>query len=116
MRNKRRNRGSTLVEVLISFAILASTGVLMVGFLYRNPMSNKVWVDDYGQELSKTTLLTVHVAGDTTLLHTDAGGASWETRVKVSTSDNETCYSATSIRRSTDTTRTLHYCTYRSSR
>lgn len=116
MQNRRRNRGSTLVEVLISFAILTTTGTLLVGFLYRNPMTNKAWIDDYGTELSKTALLTVHATNDTTLQHTDARGNTWETLIKVSTNENETCYSGTSVRFSVDTTRTLHYCTYGSSR
>jgi hypothetical protein len=112
MRTKRSKIGSTLVEVLVSFAILSSTGVLVVGFLFRNPMSNKVWIDNYGQELSKIILLTTPIANDTIVTHTDESGNTWETVVKVSSEQEESCFKAVSIRRRQDTTRTLHYCNY----
>lgn len=112
MRTKRSKIGSTLVEVLVSFAILSSTGVLVVGFLFRNPMSNKVWIDNYGQELSKIVLLTTPIANDTIVTHTDESGNTWETVVKVSSEQEESCFKAVSIRRRQDTTRTLHYCNY----
>lgn len=112
MRTKRSKIGSTLVEVLVSFAILSSTGVLVVGFLFRNPMSNKVWIDNYGQELSKIILLTTPIANDTIVTHTDESGNTWETVVKVSSEQEESCFKAVSIRRRQDTTRTLHYCKY----
>lgn len=112
MRNRRFKTGSTLVEVLISFAILMSTGALVVGFLFRNPMSNKAWIDNYGQELSKIVLLTTEISNDTLVTHTDASGNSWETVVEISKDKEELCYSAVSVRRKADTTRTLHYCTY----
>ena len=112
MKTRVHKKGSTLVEVLVSFAILSSTGVLIVGFLFRNPMSNKAWVDDYGQELSKIVLLTTPIANDTIVTHTDESGNSWETVVKVQKDNEETCYSAVSIQRKSDSTRTLHYCQY----
>ena len=112
MKTRRQKIGSTLVEVLVSFAILTSTGVLVVGFLFRNPMSNKAWTDNYGQELSKIVLLTTPTAGDTVVTHTDASGLLWETVVKVQKDNEETCLSAVSIRHRSDTTRTLHYCKY----
>ena len=112
MASNRHKKGSTLVEVLVSLAILASTGVFTVGFLYRNTMTNRVWTDDYGADLSKAALLTAKATSDTTLLHTDARGIPWETVIKVSQDDYETCLKATSIRYGADTTRTLHYCTY----
>ena len=112
MRIKFRKKGSTLVEVLVSLAILTSTGVLVVGYLYRNQTTNKVWIDNYGQELSKIILLTTHIANDTIVTHTDSSGNFWETVVKVSKDNDEQCYSAVSIRHKSDTTRTLHYCTY----
>lgn len=112
MKTKRSKIGSTLVEVLVSFAILSSTGVLVVGFLFRNPMSNKVWIDNYGQELSKIVLLTTPIANDTIVTHTDESGNSWETVVKVARDQEESCLKAISVRRKTDTTRTLHYCKY----
>ena len=112
MKNRRSNIGSTLVEVLVSFAILSSTGAFIVGFLFRNPMSNKVWIDNYGQELSKIVLLTTPIANDTIVMHTDENGNSGETIVKVSIEQEESCFKAISIRRGLDTTRTLHYCNY----
>lgn len=113
---KNRVKGSTLVEVLVSLAIFTSTGMLIVGYLYRNPISNKVWIDNYGQELSKIVLLTTPIANDTTVTHTDESGNSWETVIKVLKDTPETCYSSVSVRRKTDTTRTLHYCTYGASK
>ena len=116
MRTKRSKIGSTLVEVLVSFAILSSTGVLVVGFLFRNPTSNKVWIDNYGQELSKIVLLTTPIANDTIVTHTDESGNSWETVVKVQKDADEICYSAVSVRHKSDSTRTLHYCKYGASK
>lgn len=112
MKTRVHKKGSTLVEVLVSFAILSSTGVFIVGFLFRNPMSNKAWVDDYGQELSKIVLLTTPIANDTIVTHTDESGNSWETVITVTKDIEESCYSAISIRSKSDTTRTLHYCKY----
>lgn len=112
MRTRHHKNGSTLVEVLVSLAILTSTGVFVVGFLYRTPMSNKAWIDNYGQELSKIVLLTTPIANDTVVTHSDASGSSWETIVKVSRELDELCYRAVSIRRKADTTRALHYCKY----
>lgn len=113
---KNRVKGSTLVEVLVSLAILTSTGMLIVGYLYRNPISNKVWIDNYGQELSKIVLLTTPIANDTTVTHTDKSGISWDVVIKVLKDSSETCYSSVSVRRKIDTTRTLHYCTYGASK
>lgn len=112
MKIKRSKNGSTLVEVLISFAILSSTGVLVVGYLFQNPISNKAWINNYGQELSKIILLTTSMASDTVVTHTDASGNYWETVVKVLKDQEESCFESTSIRRKIDTTRTLHYCKY----
>ena len=75
-------------------------------------MSNKAWIDNYGQELSKIVLLTTEISNDTLVTHTDASGNSWETVVEISKDKEELCYSAVSVRRKADTTRTLHYCTY----
>ena len=116
MKIKRSKIGSTLVEVLISFAILSSTGVLVVGYLFRNPISNKAWINNYGQELSKIILLTTSMASDTVVTHTDASGNFWETVVKVQKDSDEFCYSTVSVRRKSDTTRTLHYSTYGASK
>lgn len=116
MKNNRSRIGSTLVEVLVSFAILSSTGVLVVGYLFRNPMSNKAWINNYGQELSKIILLTTPIANDTIVTHSDESGNSWETVVKVAKDQEESCYSAISVRHKTDTTRALHYCKYGASK
>lgn len=112
MRTRHKKNGSTLVEVLVSFAILTSVGVFTVGFLYRNSTTNKAWLDNYGQELSKIVLLTTPIANDTITTHTDDRGFSWETIITVTKDTEESCYSAISIRNKSDTTRTLHYCTY----
>lgn len=113
MKNRRFQAGSTLVEVLISFAILATTGVFMVGFLFKNPMSNKAWIDNYGSELSKVTLLTTVIDSSATFTHTDANGFRWETIVTATKDSTETCFRAISIRNKIDTTRALNYCIYR---
>lgn len=112
MKNKPAKKGSTLVEVLVSFAILATTGVFILGFLYKNSMTNKVWVDDYGQELSKIALYSIPIKKDTVIEHVDANGVPWNTIVKVSKEDFETCFKAVSVRHETDTTRALYYCKY----
>lgn len=112
MRTRCSKIGSTLVEVLVSIAILTSTGVFIVGFLYRNPTTNKAWLDNYGQELSKIVLLSTPIENDTIVTHTDASENFWETVVKVAKDQEESCYRAVSIRRKADSTRTLHYCTY----
>lgn len=116
MRIKRSKIGSTLVEVLVSIAILTSTGVLVVGHLFRSPISNKAWIDNYGQELSKIILLTTPIASDTIVTHADANGIQWETVVKVQKDNEEICYSAVSVRHKSDSTRTLHYCKYGASK
>jgi len=112
MRTRCSKIGSTLVEVLVSIAILTSTGVFIVGFLYRNPTTNKAWLDNYGQELSKIVLMTTPIENDTIVTHTDASENFWETVITVSKSNEESCYRAVSVRRKADSTRTLHYCTY----
>jgi hypothetical protein len=116
MRIKRSKIGSTLVEVLVSIAILTSTGVLVVGHLFRSPISNKAWTDNYGQELSKIILLTTPIASDTIVTHADVNGIQWETVVKVQKDNEEICYSAVSVRHKSDSTRTLHYCKYGASK
>lgn len=113
MKNRQSQAGSTLVEVLISFAILATTGVFMVGFLFKNPMSNKAWVDNYGFELSKVTLLTAAIDSNATFTHTDANGFQWETIVKATKNAPETCFRITSVRNRVDSSRTLNYCIYK---
>jgi len=113
MKNRQHQVGSTLVEVLVSFAILATTGVFMVGFLFKNPMSNKAWVDNYGFELSKVTLLTAAIDSNATFAHTDANGFRWKTIVTATKDSTETCFRAISVRNKVDSTRALNYCTYR---
>ena len=112
MRTRHSKIGSTLIEVLVSLAILTSTGMLVTGFLFRNSTTNKAWIDNYGQELSKIVLLTKPIANDTIVTHYDASGNSWETIIKANKDQDESCFSAVSIRHKKDTTRTLHYCKY----
>lgn len=112
MKNRSSRKGSTLVEVLVSFAILTTTGVFMQGLLFRSPTTDKVWIDNYGQELSKIIILTTNAQNDTVIEHSDANGAPWETIVKIDKEDAETCLTAVSIKARRDTTRTLHYCKY----
>lgn len=116
MKNRHSCVGSTLVEVLVSLSILATTGVFMMGFLFQSPMSNKAWNDSYGQELSKIVLYTTNIKNDTTILHTDSNGVPWETLVKQTQDEFETCYKVESIRNKTDSTRALNYCIYGESR
>lgn len=112
MKNRHSRNGSTLVEVLVSLSILATTGVFVMGFLFQNPMSNKAWIDCYGHELSKIVLYTANIKNDTTILHIDSNGVPWETFVKQSQDEFETCYKIVSIRNKTDSTRALNYCIY----
>ena len=114
MPSNKNKKGSTLVEVLVSFAILTTTGVMLMGYLYPNKVTQKVWVDDYGNYLSKLNLyLNEDLQKDTMILHTDSLGVLWETLINAQTVGDETCYKATSIRNKTDTTRTLYKCEYR---
>lgn len=112
MKNRRSRHGSTLVEILVSFAILATTGVFMVKFLYKNPMTQRAWTDCYGFELSKVVLLTNQVQADTSFTHTDANGIHWETHIRATKDEHEICYRAVSVRNGKDSTRVLNYCTY----
>lgn len=112
MKNRISRKGSTLIEVLVSFAILATTGIFMVGFLFKNPTTNRAWLNNYGQELSKIILLSTPIEKDTTIEHTDANGILWETVISATQDSIERCFHAVSIRLKKDTTRSLHYCKY----
>lgn len=106
------HRGSTLVEVLVSFAILATTGVFVSGFLYKSSVTQKAWNENYGQELAKITLLTENPAKDTIFTHIDAKGVNWEILVKCNQDEDEVCHQATPVRNKADTTRALYFCRY----
>lgn len=116
MKNKLRfrtiRRGSTLVEVLVSFAILATTGVFVSGFLYKSSVTQKAWNENYGQELAKITLLTENPPSDTIFTHIDAKGVNWEILVKCNQDEDEVCLQATPVRNKADTTRALYFCRY----
>ena len=110
-RSSLARKGSTLMEALVSFAILSTTGVFLCGFLYKSPTTQKAWTDSYGHELSAVAVLDKFKA-DTTLLHTDANGSHWETVITVTKDEDELCYKAISVRNKKDSTKALHYCIY----
>lgn len=107
-------KGFTLMEVLVSFAILTTTGVAMFSFLYPGKTENLAWTNDYGAELSKITLLSASTLKDTIYQHVDGNGFHWDVKCTVSKFDTETCATAISIRNGTDTTRAQHLCRFRS--
>jgi len=109
---KSRKSGFTLMEALVSFGILATTGVLLAGFLYRGPVTQKARNESYGQELAKIHLLAGEISGDTVFTHGDANGNRWEIPVVRTGDGDETCYRAVTVRNGTDTTRALYYCRY----
>ena len=105
----------TLIEVLVGIAILGGAGVLLMGFLYRNPMTHLAYTRNYGDKLSRTQLYRSWASGnphDTLLEHRDSMGVDWTTIVKTIRDGNENCVSATSVRHGKDTTRTLYLCLY----
>lgn len=114
MPSNKNKKGVTLVEVLVSFAILTTTGTFLMGYLYPNKMTQKAWIDDYGHNLSKLNLyLNEGLENDSIIEHRDSIGVEWETVITVHNSGDETCYRATSIRNKVDTTRTLYKCEYK---
>ena len=114
MPSNKYKKGMTLVEVLLSFAILATTGAMLMGFLYPSKMTQKAWVDDYGHNISKLNLfLNEGLEKDTVIEQMDSIGVEWETVITAQNTGDETCYKATSIRNKADTTRALYKCEYR---
>ena len=112
MNIKHDQKGSSLMEVLISLCILATTGTFMMGFLFKNATTNKAWIDNYGQELSKIILLSKTIENDTTFENYDENGIFWETKINAYLDDEEKCFTAVSIRLKKDTTNALYYCKY----
>ena len=109
----QKKRGFSLAEVLISFAILASTGVMLTGFLHKGPITQKARNENYGQELCKIYLLTENVPSDTIFVHDDEKGNHWEILLKRTIDGDEICNSATPVRNKIDTTKSLYYCRYK---
>ncbi len=112
---KSPRNGMTLIEVLVGIAILGGAGSLLLGFLYRNPMTQKAYTENYGTQLSKTQLFRTWSSRnpqDTILVHKDSLNVEWTTILKIATDGKEKCISATSIRNGKDTTRTLEMCLY----
>ncbi|MDR1760357.1 MAG: hypothetical protein LBR60_07515 [Fibrobacter sp.] len=106
-------KGAVFIEILVGFAILGTVGVLLLGFLHRNPMSQKAYVENSGRELTKRTLLLMPHFIDTVYSHQDVlGGAPWQTIVTVSREGEEICAKAFSVRMERDTTRSLTYCKF----
>lgn len=113
----KRCSGFTLMEVMVSFGILVTTGTLMFHFMYPSKAASAPWTNDYGTELSKITLLTMPTLKDTIIEHTDATGSHWEIRCEIvgtiaPANDGELCAKATAIRNNIDTTRTVHLCRF----
>ena len=112
---KYAKKGMTLIEVLVGIAILGGAGSLLLGFLYRNPMSQRAYTENYGTKLSQTQLYRAWASRnphDTLLGHKDSLGVNWSTILKVLEDNDEKCISATSVRLGKDTTRTLNLCLY----
>lgn len=105
-------KGSTLIELLVGFAMLGVSGALLLGFLHRNPMSQKAPLENTGREYSKRTLLLITESKDTIYEYKDTLGVLWETLVQVQEGKDEVCIKAFSVRKKNDTTRTLTYCKY----
>ena len=114
MPSSKYKKGVTLIEVLLSFAILTTSGVMLMSYLYPNKITQKAWIDDYGHNLSKQNLyLNEGLEKDTILVHRDSIGIEWETLITAQNSGDEICYKAISIRNKADTTRALYKCEYR---
>lgn len=114
----RGKRGFSLMEVLISFGILVSTGVLLSGFLYKGPVTQKARNENYGMELGKIYLLAETATGlakDTAFVHNDAKGNHWEVAISQTVDGDEVCYRAQPVRNKVDSTRALYYCRYTAS-
>ena len=109
----QKKRGFSLAEVLISFAILVSTGVMLTGFLHKGPITQKARNENYGLELGKIYLLTEDVPHDTVFAHDDEKGNHWEILLKHTVDGDEICNRATPVRNKVDTTRSLYYCRYK---
>lgn len=112
---KSIRKGMTLIEVLVGIAILGGTGTLLLGFLYRNPMTQQAYTENYGNQLSQTHLYRLWASKnpqDTSLYSKDSLGVEWMTLINVTKDGKEQCISATSVRQKKDTTRTLNFCLY----
>lgn len=100
------------MELLVGFAVLGTVGILLLGFLHRNPMSQKAYFNDRGRELTKRTLLLMDFPKDTVFDYTDSLGVFWQTFTVVVQEGEEYCTTAFSVRLQKDTTRSLTYCRY----
>ena len=105
-------KGTTLLEVLTSFAILSTTGLVLMNFLRPDETVSKIWLSDYGVKLSKMVLLSSNIQRDTVFEHIDVNGNSWKVVCSVSQDENEICTSAYSVRLGKNVTKKLHYCRY----
>ncbi len=105
-------KGAVFIEILVGFAILGTVGVALLGFLHRNPMSQRAYVENTGRELTKRTLFLIPHFIDTVYSHQDALGAPWQTIVTISREGDEICAKAFSVRLERDTTRSLTYCKF----
>lgn len=105
--------GFTLVEALISIALLCTTGTVLLSFFFKNPTTELAWINDYGHNLSKTYLYSIQIdTPDTIFTHLDYHGWHWEIVIQAHKKDPETCFQATAIRANQDTTRSLYLCNY----
>src|SRR5574344_2010467 len=50
----KKNKGSTLIEVLISTALVGTTAVTLLGFLHGGKLASKAPHEDYGAELCRS--------------------------------------------------------------
>jgi hypothetical protein len=106
----------TLIETLVALAVLGIVTAGLLGFLYRSPLSQKAYTEDYGRRLSHRALLEVWmdgILGDTLKEHTDSLGVPWSVRLDTASNDSGgVCASAVAVRMGKDSTRALRYCFY----
>ncbi|MCK9182788.1 MAG: prepilin-type N-terminal cleavage/methylation domain-containing protein [Fibrobacteraceae bacterium] len=107
----KKNKGSTLIEVLISTALVGTTAVTLLGFLHGGKLASKAPHEDYGAELCKEVLYSRIAKKDSILDFANTGGMPFKVVVKALTDGEEHCFSARAVRGG-DSLRRFVYCVY----
>src|SRR5574344_2468988 len=81
----KKNKGSTLIEVLISTALVGTTAVTLLGFLHGGKLASKAPHEDYGAELCKEVLYSRIAKKDSILEFANTGGMPFKVVVKALT-------------------------------